>query len=111
MRPCRHHHSVARCRAAALWYHPSLPPLPVHHSSHTDLASRPARSVAPDWMRGPSGEQTGGATSGGSVGLELLRIVAQMLVLGVLLGWAMGWVTRTAVRCVHNSREMEVRTP
>ena len=39
--------------------------------------------------------------------IELLRIVAQMLVLGILFGWMMGWFCKFCLRFVYNDRFVE----
>merc|ERR1719446_265396 len=41
------------------------------------------------------------------IGLELLRVIAQMLVFGILLGWFFGFVTKCALRFVYNDRIIE----
>ena len=57
-------------------------------------------TLAPEWMRGERYT--------GQVGVELARIVAQMCILGVLIGLAFGWATKQSLRFVYNFRAAEV---
>ena len=56
-------------------------------------------TLAPEWMRGDGVHPYTGA-----VGWELLRIVAQMLLLGALLGYFFGWLCRQSLRFVNNDK-------
>ena len=57
------------------------------------------QTLAPEWMRGETGVRYTG-----QVGFEFLRIVAQMLVLGLLLGWLFGFVTVFFLKRLINLR-------
>lgn len=58
-------------------------------------------TLAPGWMRGD------GTRFSGEVGTELVRIVAQMLLLGIALGIGLGWLTKNMLRFVYNDRCIE----
>ena len=60
-------------------------------------------TLGPEWMRGD-----GVNRYTGSVGFEFLRIVAQMLVFGILLGGAFGWVAVALLKRLYNQRYVEV---
>ena len=59
-------------------------------------------TLAPEWMRGEDG-----ARYSGQIGFELLRIIAQMLILGCLLGWVFGAATKFCLKFVYNDRFIE----
>ena len=60
-------------------------------------------TLGPEWMRGDGVDRYTG-----SVGFEFLRIVAQMLVFGILLGGAFGWVAVAFLKRLYNQRYVEV---
>jgi NhaP-type Na+/H+ or K+/H+ antiporter len=60
-------------------------------------------TLAPEWMRGD-----GVNRYTGSVGFEFLRIVAQMLIFGILLGGSFGWLAVAFLRRLYNQRYIEV---
>jgi NhaP-type Na+/H+ or K+/H+ antiporter len=62
-------------------------------------------TLAPEWMRGESGERH--TLGEGQIGLELLRIIAQMLILGIMIGWVFGYATKWVLKFVYNDRFVE----
>ena len=56
-------------------------------------------TLPPAWMAGPPYT--------GQVGIELLRIIAQMLVFGTVFGWVMGKCTASMLRFVYNDHFIE----
>ena len=61
-------------------------------------------TLPPSWMQGtPFGERYTG-----QVGTELVRVVAQMLIFGVILGTSFGWMTCFLLGRLYNVRYVEV---